>query len=591
MKFIFVDSFDIVWNGNTARHINGVSGSHSAIMYLAEAIAKYEFNQVVIVSTVNNLIEDTYLNVKYTNFINFQPTECDYIITTNVLTCLSIMSKIVSYTRILIVTHCELYHYEPLFGIDKQKILICYISEFAKRNILAVQPFLIEYDNVLLYNSIDVNDIPKRDIEHTENAICYFACIERGYEMTVEILKKLNNYVLYTNTYADSHRNLFYKPDPNIIMTSGSSKCEILKYVNKSKYFVYPLINLANNCIHCDTFGYVVLEALLCGTIVIAPRIGVYEELYGDAVCYIDTDDIIPNDYLHNWKRNNSNFGYPIIDRYVEKIKLLDSDEELRNSYIRKGLLLKEKFSNTNICNQLLPFLQYLKNPLMYSPNIHLENHLRELSYKQCLPDSHFNYLCKLKQNGFEPKVIYDIGSCVLHWTNQAKKLWPNATYILFDAFSHAEFLYGDYDYYIGVLSNEDNKLVQFYQNDYYPGGNSYYREIGCENGKYFPKDKYIYKITKTLDTIVKEKGFPLPDFVKIDVQGAEVDIIKGGINTFSNAKKMIVELQHTEYNEGALQNNESMPLIENLLNMKCVDPLFTNNGCDGDYCFSKSLE
>ena len=59
MKIIFVDSFDIVWNGNTARHTNGVSGSHSAIMYLAEAIAKYEFNQVELVSTVNNLIEDT----------------------------------------------------------------------------------------------------------------------------------------------------------------------------------------------------------------------------------------------------------------------------------------------------------------------------------------------------------------------------------------------------------------------------------------------------------------------------------------------------------------------------------------------------
>ena len=61
--------------------------------------------------------------------------------------------------------------------------------------------------------------------------------------------------------------------------------------------------------------------------------------------------------------------------------------------------------------------------------------HLRNLSLNDSLPVNHFNYLKKLKESGFEPKVIYDIGSCVLHWTNKAKQLWPNAKYILFDAF------------------------------------------------------------------------------------------------------------------------------------------------------------
>jgi hypothetical protein len=194
--------------------------------------------------------------------------------------------------------------------------------------------------------------------------------------------------------------------------------------------------------------------------------------------------------------------------------------------------------------------------------------------------------LKKLKNEGFEPNVIYDIGSCVLHWTKEAQKLWPHAKIILFDAFSYAEFLYKDYDYYIGVLSNVDNDIVKFYQNNYYPGGNSYYREIGCENGKYFPEDKYIEKTTKMLDTIVKEKNLPLPDLVKIDCQGSEVDIIKGGVNTLRNTKRLIVELQHTEYNQGALKSDVSLPLIENILNFKCTDPLFTNNGPDGDYGF-----
>ena len=38
MKFIFLDSFDLVWNGKTARYNNGVSGSHNATMYLGDVI-------------------------------------------------------------------------------------------------------------------------------------------------------------------------------------------------------------------------------------------------------------------------------------------------------------------------------------------------------------------------------------------------------------------------------------------------------------------------------------------------------------------------------------------------------------------------
>jgi glycosyltransferase involved in cell wall biosynthesis len=574
MKFIFVDSFDLIWNGKTARYKNGVSGSHSALFYLAEGLAS-QGTDVEIVSIKNNLIEDTYLNVKYTNYDNFHSSDCDYIVTVNNLSTLRILDKIVSFKKLLILTENDLYEYDNFFTIDKEKVLICYISEFAKRNILNVQPFLNDYNNILLYNSFDLRDIPETTIK--ENSLCYFACIERGYKLAVEVLNKLDNYSMYANTY-------YEQPLPNlnnkIIFSENNSKNTILNCVNKSKYFVYPLINLDNNCIHYDTFGYVVLEALLTGTIVIAPKIGVFEELYGDAVCYIDTDDIIPQEYLLNWKNHNSNFGYPLLDRYVEKIKLLDENDELRTSYIEKGFALRDKFENTNISIKLLDILKKKETDK-------LQNHLFNLSNERLLPQAHINYLIQLKNNGFEPRVIYDIGSCALHWTNEAKKLWPDATYILFDAFSPVEFLYKD-DYHIGVLSDKDDVIVKFYQNDYFPGGNSYYREIGCENGKYFPENKYIEKITKTLDTVVKERGFPLPDFVKIDVQGSEIDIIKGGVNTLSNVEKLIVELQHMEYNQGAMLCGDSVPIIEKTLNMKCVAPLFQNNGCDGDYGFEK---
>lgn len=218
--------------------------------------------------------------------------------------------------------------------------------------------------------------------------------------------------------------------------------------------------------------------------------------------------------------------------------------------------------------------------------NNDLRKHLTNLAAEDLLPKNHLNYLYKLRDEyHFSPKVVYDIGACVLHWTKKARDVWPEAEYLLFDAFEPASFLYTGYRHFVGVLSNNDDKVVRFYQNDYLPGGNSYYREIGCQNGRFFPEDKYIEKKCNKLDTIVKEHDFPLPDLVKIDVQGCERDIIMGALNTFANTKYMIVEMQHTNYNDGAPTVDEAKPFIESL-GWKCIAERIHDNGPDADYCF-----
>lgn len=64
-----------------------------------------------------------------------------------------------------------------------------------------------------------------------------------------------------------------------------------------------------------------------------------------------------------------------------------------------------------------------------------LQKHLIELSRARGIPEAHENYLVHLKQSGFEPKVIYDIGCCVLHGTRIARRLWPDAAIFVFNAF------------------------------------------------------------------------------------------------------------------------------------------------------------
>jgi FkbM family methyltransferase len=211
--------------------------------------------------------------------------------------------------------------------------------------------------------------------------------------------------------------------------------------------------------------------------------------------------------------------------------------------------------------------------------------HVKNVGDQDLLPYDHKLYLAGLKAKGFEPKVIYDIGACVLHWTKVAQRLWPNAKIILFDAFNHAEPLWKGFDYHLGVLSNPGRGVVKFYQNDMMFGGNSYYREVG----NVFPEDNYISYPTKSLDEVVKERNFPLPDLIKIDVQGAEKDILEGASYSLTNCKHLIVEIQHQIYNEGAPTVVHTLPYIESL-GYKCVAPLFSNNGPDGDYGFEKVI-
>jgi FkbM family methyltransferase len=189
----------------------------------------------------------------------------------------------------------------------------------------------------------------------------------------------------------------------------------------------------------------------------------------------------------------------------------------------------------------------------------------------------------KIKGNGVNPKVIYDIGSNVLHWTKEATRIWPDAEIILFDGYKKVEFLYQNYRYFIEILSDEDNKKVNFYENDIHPGGNSYYREIGTPSSREL-FNEYETRTTRALDSIVKEYNPPLPDLVKLDVQGSEQDVIKGGAKTLKHCSNLIVELQKREYNLGAPLAKEMIPWLfsQGFINRG----LFCSNGPDGDYHF-----
>lgn len=202
------------------------------------------------------------------------------------------------------------------------------------------------------------------------------------------------------------------------------------------------------------------------------------------------------------------------------------------------------------------------------------------------LPPEHKSYLHMLAtQHKIQPRVIYDIGSSVLHWTRYAKQLWPNARIIPFEAMQHADKFYernGIAEYVNELITDRDGKTVKFYQDLLNPGGNSYYQET---TGM-FTEEHATMRTGISLDTIVAQRGFPMPDMIKMDTQGSELDILRGAPNVLKHVFDIIIEAQHVEYNKGAPSINEVRSFLE--MNGFRQIAHFAAGNVDGDYHFKR---
>ena len=286
--------------------------------------------------------------------------------------------------------------------------------------------------------------------------------------------------------------------------------------------------------------------------------------------------------------------GYPQFKYHsaVDHRNTISEDVDFCRKATNKGFCL---WADTSIqCNHTGSFTFNVDNnipAIVEAAPVSIETRLRELGSQRLIPADHVGYLAKLKAQGFEPKVIYDVGACVLHWTNEAKRIWPGSEFVAFEAMDSSEFLYKEQGlkYFMGALSDVTGKEVEFYQNDWHPGGNSYYREneeVNPEAPQYFnEKHKRVLK-TATLDAVVRLKQFPLPDLIKMDVQGAELDVLKGASQVLQTVKHVILELQTVEYNKGAPLKDTVIAYMDTI-GFDCKG-LFSNNGPDGDYHFVK---
>ena len=78
--------------------------------------------------------------------------------------------------------------------------------------------------------------------------------------------------------------------------------------------------------------------------------------------------------------------------------------------------------------------------------------------------------------------------------------------------------------------------------------GDSYFKE----SSQSFENVSSIEIVTNTLNSYVADRNLPVPQLLKIDTQGSELDIIAGSCSFISSVKYVLMECPLIEYNLGA---------------------------------------
>ena len=146
-----------------------------------------------------------------------------------------------------------------------------------------------------------------------------------------------------------------------------------------------------------------------------------------------------------------------------------------------------------------------------------------------------------------EIRVVYDVGAHNGSWTNQVSRILKSADFYLFEPNKNHNFQLEKtgFKYFNDVLSDQKKTIEWFGVGGL---GDSYFKE----SSQQFEKVSPIEIVTNTLNSYVADFKLPIPQVLKIDTQGSELDIIAGSCNFINSVKYVLLECPLVEYNLGA---------------------------------------
>lgn len=163
----------------------------------------------------------------------------------------------------------------------------------------------------------------------------------------------------------------------------------------------------------------------------------------------------------------------------------------------------------------------------------------------------HYIRLRRWRDAGFHPRVIYDIGAHAGAWAEMCRAIFDPERLILFepqlDLHARAEARGKKFGNQWEVLpialgSRDEVQVMYLTQNG---AASSLLEPLRSEAPQAWGTATVGQRKVQVaaLDGLVSSRALPLPDLVKIDVQGFEGEVMAGGSAVLRNAERLIVEV------------------------------------------------
>jgi FkbM family methyltransferase len=164
----------------------------------------------------------------------------------------------------------------------------------------------------------------------------------------------------------------------------------------------------------------------------------------------------------------------------------------------------------------------------------------------------------RIKSRGIEIKTAIDIGANNGQWCSEFKSVFTNTEVLSIEAQQGCAELLSktNPNYKICLMGRENSDEVKFYSVSHEDVGASIYQEAT----QWGQNSQWTMLPMITLDSLGQQF-----DWIKMDVQGAEWDIIKGGLSTLSNGMFLQLELSVMGYNSGAKLISEVISYLYNI--------------------------
>lgn len=157
------------------------------------------------------------------------------------------------------------------------------------------------------------------------------------------------------------------------------------------------------------------------------------------------------------------------------------------------------------------------------------------------------------RHSGFTPSGIVDIGANSGEWSRMARSVFPESPIAMFDGNSQYEPVLaataralGKASHTIALLGPENKEQVVFYSSG---PRSSVLVELTT-----LPREEEQRPMLRLDDLITRTAiGDPVPQglLIKLDVQGFELEVLRGGRSTLARAEFLVLETSLLPYNEG----------------------------------------